>query len=85
MEIATLILENDKNGPLVYETTEIEDGEGRMTCLHVACEWNSIDLVELYFSYGGEQLVRIKNGEGLDAIDFSYAENMEGPYGYLNK
>ena len=56
-----------------------------MTAMHVACEWNSIELVEYFFEVGGEKLVRIKNGEGMDAIEFSYAENMEAPYTYLNK
>ena len=56
-----------------------------MSCLHVACEWNSIELVEFYYQLGGEKLVRIKNADGMDAIEFSYAENMETPYDYLNK
>ena len=56
-----------------------------MTALHVACEWNSMDLVEYFFEIGGEKLVGIKNGEGMDAIEFCYAENMEVPYGYLNE
>jgi hypothetical protein len=56
-----------------------------MTCLHVACEWNSIELVEYFFELGGEKLVLMKNADEMDAIEFSYAENMEAPYGYLNK
>ena len=51
-----------------------------MTPLHVACEWNSMDLVEYFFELGGERLVRTKNGEGEDCIEFSYGENMEEPY-----
>ena len=47
-----------------------------MTPLHVACEWNSMDLVEYFFEIGGEKLVRLKNGEGMDSIEFSYAENI---------
>lgn len=55
-----------------------------MTPLHVACEWNSMDLVEYFFEIGGEKLVRLKNGEGMDSIEFSYAENMEEPYMFLS-
>ena len=69
---------------MVFEQTGVdEDGKGGDTPLHVACEWNSMDLVELFFKIGGEKLVRIKNGEGMDAIEFSYAENQEEAYSYL--
>ena len=54
-----------------------------MTPLHVACEWNSMELVEYYFELGGERLVRIKNASGEDAIDFAYSENMEEAYSFL--
>ena len=88
LEIAKAIVDQDRDkySDLVFESTELdEEGEGQMTCLHVACEWNSVELVEFFFEIGGEKLVRMKNSDGLDAIDFSYAENMEIPYGYLNK
>ena len=50
-----------------------EDGN---TPLHVACEWNSIDIVELLYEFGGgSELAKIKNNEGLDAIEYAYAEN----------
>ena len=49
-----------KNADLAYEQTDVdEDQEGGMTALHVACEWNSMDLVEYFFEIGGEKLVRI--------------------------
>ena len=89
--IAKCIIEfdKDKNEALVFERTELDDEDvetgGGMTAMHVACEWNSIELVEYFFEIGGEKLVRIQNGEGQDAIDFSYAENMEAPYAFLNK
>ena len=57
VEIAEAIIQFDvdKNSKLVFEVTDIdEEGEGAMTCLHVACEWNSQDLVELFYQYGGE-------------------------------
>ena len=56
-----------------------------MTPLHVACEWNSMELVEYFYELGGEKLVNIKNADGMDAIEFSYSENMEEPYAYLNQ
>ena len=88
LDIAKAIISQDpqKNEPLVFEQTEIdEEGEGNMTAMHVACEWNSTEIVEYYFEIGGEKLVRMKNSEGMDAIEFAYAENMEIPYGYLNR
>ena len=87
VEIAKMIVENDreKNKELVFgQTTIIEDeDETGMTPLHVACEWNSMELVEYYFELGGEKLVRIKNAGGEDAIAFAYAENMEEAYSFL--
>lgn len=56
-----------------------------MTALHVAVEWNSIEIVELLYAIGGEKLVLTKNCEGMDAIDFAYSENMEESYAYLNR
>ena len=88
LEVAQAIVSQDadKNSALVFEATEVDsEGEGKMTCLHVACEWNSIELVEYFFELGGEKLVLMKNADEMDAIEFSYAENMEAPYGYLNK
>ena len=81
-EIAKMIVEKnrEKYQRMVFQQTTIEDGEGGMTPLHVACEWNSMDLVEYFFELGGEELVRIKNGEDMDCIEFAYAENMEEPY-----
>ena len=46
-----------------------------MTPLHVAIEWNSVELVEYFYELGGNELVNVKNSEGLDAIDFAYSEN----------
>jgi ankyrin repeat protein len=86
-EIAKMIVEDnkEKNKELVYGQTTIEEDEDEtgMTPLHVACEWNSMELVEYYFSLGGEKLVRIKNAGGEDAIAFAYAENMEEAYSFL--
>jgi len=53
--------------------------------LHVACEWNSLEMVELLWERGGEALVMTKNGEGMDAMDYAYAENMEQPYRLLRE
>ena len=53
--------------------------------MHVAIEWNSMELVEYFFELGGEPLVRIKNEEDMDALEFAYAENMEEPYAMLNE
>lgn len=87
-EIAKVILEKDpeKSKQLVFvqtEPNEDEEGGGCETALHVCCEWNSTETCELLFEYGGEALVKVKNGEGEDAIEKAYAENQEDIYRYL--
>ena len=49
------------NSELVYQQTTIEEDEEEtgMTPLHVAIEWNSMELVEYYFEIGGQKLVEI--------------------------
>jgi len=64
VEIAKFILEfnPEQNKKLVLEKTDDDDDEeGGQTCLHISCEWDSLELVELFWQYGGEELVRIKN------------------------
>ena len=46
-----------------------------MTPLHVAIEWNSIELVEYYYEIGGDKLVNIQNQAGDNAIEWAYAES----------
>jgi ankyrin repeat protein len=89
-EIGRAIIESDKerHSKLVFERTAEEEGEdeldkGGQTALHVACEWGSMEMIELLCSVGGEQLIRTKNGAGMDSIEYSYAENMEEPFRYL--
>lgn len=67
-----------KDRKLIYET----DSQGS-TALHVACEWSYLEIVELFFEAGGKDLVYIKNGEGEDALEFSYSENQHDPYTFL--
>lgn len=78
-EIAKMIVNNDfeKNKKLVFCQTAIyhDEEKGGETPLHVACEWNSTDLVELFWEWGGPELVNLKNAEGMDAIEYAYAEN----------
>ena len=49
----------------------------------MACEWNATEMIELLVDAGGEELIRLKNGDDMDSLEFSYAENMEQPYRYL--
>lgn len=51
------------------------DEEGN-TPMHVACEWNSIEVVELLYDMGGgNELVLLKNSEGMDSLEYAYSEN----------
>jgi ankyrin repeat protein len=88
-EIAKMIIYHDyeKNKDLVYEQTEKDefDDETEMTALHVATEWNSMEIVELLWDVGGEKLVNIKNAGGANAVDFAYQENQEEIYAYLSE
>jgi hypothetical protein len=34
-----------------------------------------MDLVEFFYEIGGDQLVKIKNKDGYDSIEFSFGEN----------
>jgi ankyrin repeat protein len=47
---------------------ENDDEDAGNTPLHVACKWNQMDLVEFFYEIGGENLVKIKNKDGLDSI-----------------
>jgi ankyrin repeat protein len=81
-EIAKEIVERDRENykSMVFQQISLDADGGGNTPLHVAIEWNSIELVEYFLELGGEPLVRIKNEEGMDALEFAYAENMEEPY-----
>ncbi len=70
---------------MVFQQISLDADGGGNTPLHVAIEWNSIEQVEYFLELGGEPLVRIKNEEGMDALEFAYAENMEEPYQILNE
>jgi ankyrin repeat protein len=51
------------------------DEEGN-TPLHVACEWNSIEVVELIFEMGGgNEVALLKNSDGMDSLEYAYSEN----------
>ena len=43
--------------------------------MHVAIEWNQVEVIEWLVELGGEKLIRIKNSDGNDAIEFAYVEN----------
>jgi ankyrin repeat protein len=63
-EAAKLVLDfnPEKNSPLIFEQTdlqEIDQHTGGDTALHVACEWNSTEMIELLCEKGGEKLIRI--------------------------
>ena len=96
IKIAKAIVETDREKYkclLFYQTSagDSEDGDESddehvgNTPLHTACEWNSMQLVEYFFELGGEPLVRVKNMQGLDAIEYAYAENQDNCYHYLCK
>ena len=44
-----------------------------------------MDMIEYLFEVGRERLVKIKNQEGEDAVEFALSENMQEPYRYLCK
>ena len=71
---------------MLFEQVEGEDSDdeaGGNTPMHVAVEWNSLDLVDYFFSIGGEKLVRTKNDAGQDVLEWAYAENQEDSYSLL--
>ena len=71
--------DKEKYGKLVFQQTvfdsDDEDEDAGNTPLHVACKWNQMDLVEFFYEIGGDQLVKIKNKDGYDSIEFSFGEN----------
>ena len=46
-----------------------------ISVLHTACQWSQIEVVEMLFEAWGEKLVRMKNNDGEDAVEFSLSEN----------
>jgi ankyrin repeat protein len=77
--------DNGKNKDLVYEITDVEEDEDESgtTAMHVACEWHSIEILELLWETGGPRLVSMKNAGGMNCIDYAYAENQEEVYSNL--
>merc|ERR1711924_150384 len=86
-QIAKVIMESnlEKYQDLVFEQTLVDPDtqDGGETALHVACEWSSMEMVELLWQWGDQKLVNIKNGDGQDAIDFAYAENQDDASDFL--
>ena len=41
-------------------------------------------MVEYLVELGGEKLIRMKNADGHDAIEFAYIENQHASYNYFN-
>ena len=80
LEIAQMVLA--KCPGLVYEV----DHEKGNSPLHVATEWDYIELVKLYAEVGGRQLaVELKNKKGFNSIDIAYQNNTQASYSYLCK
>ena len=80
VEIAKLILR--KYPSLVFE---VESEKGN-SALHVATEWDYIELVKMFTELGGRQLsVELKNKKGYSVIDTAYKNNTQESYSYLCK
>ena len=43
---------------------ESDDENAGATPLHIAIEWNQVEMVEYLVELGGEELIRTKNAEG---------------------
>jgi hypothetical protein len=69
-DIARIIL--TKCPSLVFEV----DRDKGNSPLHIATEWDYIDLVKLFAEVGGRQLaVELRNKKGLNAVDVAYKNN----------
>jgi len=77
-DIARIII--TKCPSLVFQV-EAEKGN---SALHVATEWDYIDIVKMFAEVGGAQLcVELKNKKGNNAIDVAYKNNTQESYSYL--
>ncbi|CDW78109.1 ankyrin repeat domain-containing protein 29 [Stylonychia lemnae] len=75
-EIVEMILAKDK-------TLILQPDDDGNTCMHTAILWSGMRLVQALFEAGGEELVRMKNNEGVDALEMAQEENQQEPYKYL--
>lgn len=66
------------------ELVFVVDARKGNSALHVATEWDYIELVKLFAECGGKKLcVDQQNSKGLNAIDVAYKNNTQESYSYL--
>ena len=76
VEIAESLL---KNSPQLVHT---RDQEGNLP-LHVACEWDQVEVIKMICDAGTDEMVKAENGEGKTPVDVAYEENTQQAYVYL--